>query len=110
MKPFYSIITVCYNSEKTISDTIKSVLNQSYQNFEYIIIDGNSKDETINIIKSFKDNRIKFYSEEDDGIADAMNKGINRSNGIWIHILNADDCYYSKDALLDSSKLLENDK
>tara|TARA_B100000575_G_scaffold290121_1_gene293156 strand:- start:2344 stop:3096 length:753 start_codon:yes stop_codon:yes gene_type:complete len=110
LTPFYSIITVCYNSEKTIGDTIKSVLKQDFQNFEYLIIDGNSKDNTLSIIKNFNDNRIKLISETDLGIADAMNKGIKISRGYWIHILNSDDCYYSEKSLSQASKLLENNK
>lgn len=110
MKPFFSIITICYNSEKTIGKTIKSVLSQKFKNFEHIIIDGCSKDKTVDIIKNFKDNRIKLISEPDKGIADAMNKGIKISKGNWIHILNSDDCYYSSSSLLEASKVLEEDK
>ena len=110
MKPFYSIITVCYNSEKTIRDTIKSVLAQKFKNFEYIIIDGCSEDKTLEIIKNFNDERIKLISEPDKGIADAMNKGVKISQGNWIHILNSDDCYYSKDSLMQASKILETNK
>lgn len=96
--PLFSIITVCKNSEKTISRTIESVLNQTYKDFEYIIIDGVSNDNTLNIIRSYKDSRIKVISEKDSGIYDAMNKGIKLSNGKIIGILNSDD-YYEKDAL-----------
>ena len=106
MKYFYSIITVCFNSEKTIKKTIQSVLNQTFKNFEYIIVDGNSTDKTVNIIKSFQDNRIKIFSEPDLGIADAMNKGIKKSRGKWIHILNSDDYYFSNNSLLKASKFL----
>ena len=110
MKPFYTIITVCFNSEKTIGNTIKSVLAQEFKNFEYIIIDGDSKDKTIEIIKNFNDSRIKLISEPDKGIADAMNKGIKIAKGNWIHILNSDDYYYSKDSLLQASEILEVNK
>ena len=110
MTPFYSIITVSYNSEKTIAGTIQSVLSQEFKNFEYIIIDGDSKDNTIKIIQSFTDKRIKLYSEPDAGIADAMNKGIEKSSGDWIHILNSDDCYYSNESLLKASKHLYKNK
>ena len=87
-----SIITVCYNAEDTISDTIQSVLTQDYKDVEYIIVDGKSTDRTLEIIQSIK-NGIKLISEKDQGIYDAMNKGINTASGDVIGILNADDVY-----------------
>lgn len=95
----FSIITVCFNSSKTIKNTFESVLNQSYNNFEYIIIDGNSTDGTIDIIKEYENlfnkKGIKFTwkSEPDNGIYDAMNKGIRLSTGVLIGILNSDDTF-----------------
>ena len=86
-----SIITVCYNAEKTIKDTIESVLKQSYTNFEYIIVDGKSSDNTLNIISKYQDNRIRLISEKDNGLYDAMNKGINMAKGDIIATLNSDD-------------------
>ncbi len=103
-KPLMSIITVCYNSENTIEDTILSVLNQTYQKIEYIIIDGKSNDNTISIIKKyqplFKEKGIIYtwISEKDKGIYNAMNKGIKMSNGEWIGIINSDD-WYELDAI-----------
>jgi glycosyltransferase involved in cell wall biosynthesis len=92
-KSLVSIITVCYNSEKTIENTIKSVLNQSYNNIEYIVIDGGSNDKTLEIIQSY-DDKIDFWvSEKDTGIYNAMNKGILLSSGSIIGILNSDDIY-----------------
>ena len=91
-----SIITVCYNSEKTISKTIESVLNQSYENIEYIIIDGASTDGTLSIIDQYRDSfqeRLKVISEPDDGIYYAMNKGIELASGEIIGIINSDDWY-----------------
>ena len=89
-----SLITVCYNSEKTVEDTLKSVLQQNYENYEYIVIDGKSKDHTIDIVKKYEqkfDGRLKFISEPDKGIYDAMNKGIKLAKGDIIGILNSDD-------------------
>lgn len=88
-----SIITVSYNSDKTISNTIDSVLSQEYNNLEYIIIDGGSTDKTNEIIESYGDKISQYISEKDDGIYDAMNKGIRISTGKYIGIINSDDFY-----------------
>lgn len=96
-----SIITPSLNSEKTIEQTINSVLNQRYTDFEYIIIDGNSSDHTVDIIKEYISlfgGRMRYISEKDDGIYDAMNKGIKLARGNVIGIINSDD-WYEKDAL-----------
>ena len=95
----FSIITVSYNSAETIKETISSVLGQVDVSFEYIIIDGASTDNTINIIESFNDPRIKILSEDDDGLYDAMNKGIALATGSIIAIINSDDVYISSDVL-----------
>ena len=117
-KPYFSVITVTYNSESTISQTIQSILMQSFQNFELIIIDGKSNDKTLEIINSFKDDFIskkitlRLFSEADDGIYDAMNKGINLSKGKIISILNSDDLYFDRNILkivyegFDNNKLV----
>jgi glycosyltransferase involved in cell wall biosynthesis len=94
-----SIITVCYNSEKTIRKTIESVLSQKYQNIEYIVIDGASKDNTINIINEYKDRITNIISEKDNGIYDAINKGISISNGDFVGILNSDDIFHDNDTI-----------
>ena len=97
----FSIITVSYNSEQTIERTIKSVLEQSFQDFEYIIVDGASKDGTLEIAKRYEaefDGRMRWISEPDKGIYDAMNKGIKMSKGEIIGIVNSDD-WLDKDAL-----------
>jgi len=94
-----SIITVSYNSEKTIEDTINSVYNQSFKNVEHIVIDGDSNDLTKKIVEKNKSKISKFISEKDKGLYDAMNKGINLSNGEIIGLLNSDDVYYNEDVL-----------
>lgn len=96
-----SIITVVYNNEKTISCAINSVLSQSYDNIEYIIIDGNSSDNTDNIIKSYGSKIGIYISEKDKGIYDAMNKGINLATGDLVGILNSDDLYNDSDVIKD---------
>lgn len=91
-----SIITVCYNSEKTIERTIRSVLNQTYSNFEYIIVDGKSTDGTMDIVNMYKSDfgeKLVVVSEKDNGIYDAMNKGIRLSKGRIVGIINSDDYY-----------------
>ena len=99
-----SIITVCFNSADTLKDTLESVLNQTYSNIEYIVIDGDSKDETCTIIESYSDKFLKkgitfqWNSEPDDGIYDAYNKGLALVKGDLIGILNSDD-WYSNDAI-----------
>lgn len=104
MNPFFSIITATYNSEKTLERTIISVLNQSFTNFEYLIIDGNSKDATVEIVKKYvpifneKQIALRYVSEPDKGIYDAWNKGINLAKGEWISFLGSDD-YYLDNAL-----------
>lgn len=88
-----SIITVCYNSGKTIEDTFKSVQSQSYKNIEYIVIDGGSKDNTLDLINQYKDIIDYTVSEKDKGLYDAMNKGIERATGDVIGFLNSDDLF-----------------
>jgi glycosyltransferase involved in cell wall biosynthesis len=88
-----SIITVSYNSQDTIEDTIKSVLGQSYEDIEYIIVDGKSSDNTLDIVDKYKDKTSKIISEPDKGIYHAMNKGIRLATGDIVGILNSDDLY-----------------
>ena len=94
-----SIITVCYNSEDTIEYSINSVLSQDCGNIEYIIIDGNSSDNTKSIIEKYRDKISHFISEKDEGIYDAMNKGIAMATGDVIGVLNSDDFYTNKEVL-----------
>ncbi len=94
-----TIVTVCFNSAATIRDTIDSVLNQDYENIEYIIVDGGSTDGTMQIVSEYKNRITQIVSEPDDGIYDAMNKGINLATGDIIGILNSDDFYSSLDVI-----------
>ena len=97
-----SIITATFNSAKTLKDTIQSVLRQTNKDFEYLIIDGGSTDETIDIVKSYESEfsgRLEWVSEKDQGIYDAMNKGIKMASGDVVGILNSDDYFTSDDIL-----------
>lgn len=94
-----SIITVCYNSEKFLEGAIQSVLSQTYKNIEYIVVDGNSVDGTKSIIENYRDKISIYISEPDNGIYDAMNKGIKLATGDIVGFLNSDDFYSSKDSI-----------
>ena len=99
-----SIITATYNSAKTLRDTIESVLNQSFVNIEFIIVDGLSKDNTLDIVKEYEtkfQGRLRWISEQDKGIYDAMNKGIQMATGDVIGILNSDDLFLDNNVLSD---------
>ena len=97
LNPKISIITVVLNSEKFLEETIKSVLDQNYNNLEYIIIDGGSTDKSLSIIEKYKEKINFFLSEKDNGIYDAFNKGLAKATGDIIGIVNSDDIY-TKDA------------
>lgn len=98
-KSLITVITVVFNAEKVLEKTILSVINQTYDNVEYIIIDGGSTDGTLDIIKKYKDRIDCAVSESDKGIYDAMNKGIKVSHGQWINFLNAGDYYFDNNIL-----------
>jgi len=98
----FSLITVSYNSSQTIADTIESVLSQTYPNIEYIIVDGNSKDNTMDIVKSYEskfDGRLRWVSEPDKGLYDAMNKGVKMATGDVVGIINSDDFYHKNNII-----------
>lgn len=106
--PVISIITVVFNSQRTIELTIKSVLTQSYNLIEYIVVDGKSTDGTFNIIKKYGNKISKIISEPDNGTYDAMNKGIKLSTGDVIGFLNADDFYSNNNVISLVAEIFNN--
>jgi len=98
-KAMVSIITVVYNGKEYMEETILSVINQSYANIEYLIIDGASEDGTLNIIRKYEDKIAYWKSEPDSGIYDAMNKGIALATGEWVCFINCGDRFFSNDTL-----------
>lgn len=110
-KPLISVITVVYNGEKYLEETIQSVINQTYDNVEYIIIDGGSTDGTLDIIRKYEDAIDYWISEKDHGLYHAMNKGVHLATGEIIGMINADD-YYMTDALesIKNVYLAQNDR
>lgn len=108
-----SIITVCFNAEKTIKKTIESILEQDTEEFEWVVVDGKSTDQTNSIIKSYlpqfqeKHIEVTYVSEKDNGIYDAMNKGANLAHGEYLTYMNADDFYYNANSVKDIIKVLE---
>lgn len=105
--PLISVVTVSYNAVNTIEETILSVINQTYPNIEYIIIDGESTDGTVDVIKKYADRIAYWVSEPDKGIYDAMNKGIKVALGDFFFFLGADDLFYSATTLLDLHEVLK---
>lgn len=103
-----SVVTVTYNSAETIEDTIKSVINQDYNNIEYIIIDGVSNDNTLQIVDKYKHKIAKVISEKDAGIYDAISKGINLATGEVVVALNSDDMYASNDVISSVVEVFKN--
>lgn len=97
--PKFSIITVTYNAEAVLEDTIQSVISQTYHQLEYIIIDGASKDRTLEIANKYKEHITRIVSEPDKGLYDAMNKGIALATGDYLCFLNAGDSFHEDDAL-----------
>lgn len=105
--PKISVITVSFNAERTIERTIQSVINQNYDDFEYILVDGNSKDKTLEIAGKYKDYIKKWISEPDKGLYDAMNKGVLLAQGEYVVFLNADDVFASDNVLTNMAKHLD---
>jgi glycosyltransferase involved in cell wall biosynthesis len=100
-QPFFSIIIPTFNSGKTLCACLESVLSQSFQNFEILVMDGLSTDETLSIVKKYEavNPNIRWFSERDNGIYDAMNKGIQLAKGEWIYFLGSDDLIHNEEVL-----------
>lgn len=98
-KPFFSIIIPTYNNEATLKKCINSIINQTFTDYEILIIDGVSSDKTLAIAENFKDVRIKIFSESDNGVYDAMNKGIDLAKGDWLYFIGSDDTFYETTTL-----------
>lgn len=100
-KELITVVTVCFNAGQTIAKTMQSVLNQTYRPLEYILVDGKSTDNTLNIIYELeplfheKGIAVRIVSEKDKGIFDAMNKGVKLANGRWVNFMNAGDVFYN---------------
>ena len=106
-KPLVSVITVVFNGDEHLEETIKSVIKQTYDNVEYIIIDGGSTDSTDNIIKKYEKQIDYWVSEKDDGIYDAMNKGVCFAEGEWLCFMNSGDTFFNQNTLLDLAEFLK---
>ena len=100
-----TVITVCLNAEKTIKDTISSIIEQDYEDIEYIVVDGKSTDGTLSVFEKYKKNINVLISEKDSGIYDAMNKGVKLATGEFVYFLNSDDRFYDKSVLSDIAKI-----
>ena len=112
MTPFFSIIIPSFNSAATIEAALKTVVKQTFQELEVWVIDGGSNDSTLFIVKQFalSDHRIKYLSESDKGIYDAMNKGVSHSSGEWLLFLGSDDSLYDENVLKDVFKVISNNR
>jgi glycosyltransferase involved in cell wall biosynthesis len=105
-KPLFSIITINYNDHLGLERTLLNALNQSYTNFEYIVIDGGSTDESTTIIQRYQDRIDYWVSEPDQGVYDAMNKGLQQVNGNYVYFLNSGDAFYSESTLLEIERYI----
>lgn len=105
--PKFSIIIPTYNSGKTLEKAIQSALKQSFTDFEILVMDAESTDNTLAIAQSFNEARIKIFSEKDSGVYDAMNKGIDKATGGWLYFLGSDDSFYNENVLETVSSELQ---
>lgn len=105
MNPSITLITVTYNAEKILAETLQSAAGQTFKDFEHWVIDGGSKDSTMEVVKKFP--HVKYISEKDGGIYDAMNKGIERAQGTFVYFLNAGDCLYNSKVLADINSYIQ---
>ncbi|HEY5993175.1 MAG TPA: glycosyltransferase family 2 protein [Gallionellaceae bacterium] len=109
LKPRISIVTITYNSREFVKDAIESVLGQTYDNMEYIVVDGGSTDGTVEVIKAYESRIAEWVSEKDEGIADAFNKGLSRATGEYVLFLNSDDMLADENVLENiAEKIVEN--
>lgn len=99
VKPIFSIIIPVFNSEDFIEDCVLSILNQDFHDFEIILLNNNSRDSTLDLIKNFKDKRISVFTDADNGVYDAMNKGIELSKGEWLYFMGSDDYLFNNQVL-----------
>lgn len=105
--PIVTVITVVYNRVKEIEATMLSVLNQTYEELEYIVIDGGSTDGSLDVIRRYADRLAYWVSEPDKGIYDAMNKGIRQTSGQWVNFMNAGDGFWSSAVVSESMKYVK---
>lgn len=109
MEPLFSIITVTYNAESVLEPTLESVKEQHYNNFEYLIVDGASRDNTLKVAQNADIRQMKIFSEPDKGLYDAMNKGISKATGKYLIFLNAGDTFADSDTLKTVAEHIEPD-
>lgn len=103
----FSVVTVCYNAEDTIQNTIQSVIQQKYDNYEYLIMDGLSSDGTLELLNQYNDSHINLFSEKDTGIYNAMNKATSRCKSDYIIFMNSGDSFYDSNVLRDVAEMIE---
>ncbi len=108
-EPLFSIITITYNASKELPATMRSVAEQTFTDFEHLIIDGASKDDTVGIAKKMATSNMTIYSEPDKGLYDAMNKGLRKAKGKYLIFMNAGDAFHDKHVLMQMSQVVGDD-